>query len=168
MESGPLRFALIGDGDRAAAVALLEDARNAEHLSGYGKGWCHQVRILVDRGVRDGSMYVGRLCEGSDDAVVSVLQVALVDASAPVREATIEYLVHHTLWGRGFGTHAARACVALATAPPLVAERVSALVVEGNAASRRVLAKLGFAAEPAVQYSMNGVERVVVRYTIGV
>jgi len=81
--------------------------------------------------------------------------------------ATIGYSVVPAFWGQGFGTELASMLVEFA-AGTLGAPEVRATTVDGNAASARVLEKLGFSVLEfgAAEVDSRGDERRVTRWSL--
>ncbi len=77
-------------------------------------------------------------------------------ANAPGAEALhgeveIGWRLREDAWGQGYAGEAARASLDFAFGP-LAAPRVVALTVEGNAASRRLMERLGMTRRPVLDY----------------
>ena len=82
-------------------------------------------------------------------------------ALARARRTDIGYRLHPDYWGKGLATEAARATLRYGF-ETLALDEVIALVLPGNAASIRVLEKLGMARTEDVTYSGERVQRWVV------
>eukprot|EP01061_Rhynchopus_euleeides_P042019 TRINITY_DN73425_c0_g1_i1.p1 TRINITY_DN73425_c0_g1~~TRINITY_DN73425_c0_g1_i1.p1 ORF type:complete len:181 (+),score=39.39 TRINITY_DN73425_c0_g1_i1:130-672(+) len=137
-------------------VSMMTDPEAAQYLSGYGKGWAHQVPLLLRRGVADGTMWSLRSCG-------EVVGVVMVEPTANPKEVTIEYLIQRGSWGKGLGRAAAAECLRLAQ-EAFGATACVAMVVPQNTRSVRIVEALGFALEDTVEYSMNNVDRTVRKY----
>lgn len=77
----------------------------------------------------------------------------------------IKYALLRAHWGRGLATEAVRGLLAYGTSVHALA-RITATVAPGNAASLRVLAKVGMV-EEARGTDADGVEEVVLRWPAG-
>lgn len=100
--------------------------------------------------------YLAVLAAFDGDAYVGSGRVFVSDFDPEAPE--IGYLVRAPYWGKGYGTHVARALVRVAH-ERLGASRVVARTASTNLASARVLEKAGFARE-ADRTTDRGVERV--------
>ncbi|KAJ9455654.1 hypothetical protein DIPPA_07464 [Diplonema papillatum] len=142
-----------------SATAILEDEQNARYLSGFGKQWKQQVRLLVKRGLDGGSMWAV-LLEG---CVVGVVMVEWLDRECG--SVSFEYIVDHRHWGKGYGTQAARHCVSIAR-DRLRAKQAVAMIVPANEASVKIATRLGFTKSHTAAYSLNGGDRVTDYYQL--
>ena len=72
--------------------------------------------------------------------------IGIVNVNSRCRHATLAYYIHPDMWNRGIATEAGRLMLAYAFGR-LGLNRVGAICMVENAASRRVLDKLGFTFE---------------------
>ncbi|HEY7689538.1 MAG TPA: GNAT family N-acetyltransferase [Dongiaceae bacterium] len=123
MDSDPLVMRYVGDGSVPDPVA-------------------HAVRIRqrIAEGSGNG-VYVWSVFER--DPPGGFLGCALLSPEPALRQIELAYRFNRGAWGRGFATEAGRACLAYGFRELGLGEIV-ALAYPENAASQRVLAKLGF------------------------
>src|SRR5262245_46230860 len=125
MDSDPQVMRYVGDGSVPDPVAHAVRMRQ-RIAEGNGNGVC--VWSVFERN-RPGE-FVG---------------CALLSPEPGLRQIELAYRFRRSVWGRGFATEAGRACLAYGFRQLGLSEIV-ALAYPENAASRRVLAKLGFKA----------------------
>ncbi len=93
---------------------------------------------------RTGTSYEFGIFESGTDRLVG--NIGIVNINSRCRHATLAYYIHPEMWNRGIATEAGRMILEYAFGT-LGLNRVGAVCMTGNAASRRVLDKLGFAFE---------------------
>ena len=152
----------------AAAVALLSDPEAARYLSGYGRGWAAHARAWVHRGLREGTLWGlwAEAAERQDAACLAGLvfvEPLSGGGDAGGCERTVEYIVRRELWGRGLGTLAAAGSVEIA-AQHYAADSVVAMIHAENKGSVAVAERAGFQHRDTTTYSMNNVDRTVLKY----
>ena len=93
---------------------------------------------------RTGTSYEFGIFESATDRLVG--NIGIVNVNSRCRHATLAYYVHPEKWGQGIATDAGRMMLQYAFRS-LDLNRVGAVCMSDNTASRRVLDKLGFAFE---------------------
>ena len=90
---------------------------------------------------RTGTSYEFGIFENGTDRLIG--NIGIVNVNSRCRHATLAYYIHPDMWNRGIATEAGRILLKYAFST-LDLNRVGAVCMTGNAASRRVLEKLGF------------------------
>ncbi len=150
-----LQLRALTEADDPAIVALFSDEAALAT-------WTHPPFTSLD----DARAYRAQLDEayrrrasfiwGVFDAAGSLAGVAILTRWAPLhRRADLGYYLGSAYWGRGYATEAGRALLAFAF-DRLGVHRVEAEVVPGNAASARVLVRLGFRREARLKERLWG------------
>lgn len=141
-------------GDLAALRALL--ASNADHLRPWSPApppnrdplATAELRSLIDHQRDewlDDRTYAFLVLRRSDSALIGRMTLSQI-VRGPMQGANLGYWVGEAHQGEGFTTEAARAALSFAFGP-LKLHRVQAGTLPHNAASQRVLAKVGFRQE---------------------
>ena len=144
--------------DKTDVETILKNEKNATHLSGYCKQWNLLVKLLINRGIGEKTMHVLTIKE----TIIGFIIVEWIDRST--REASIEYVIHNTHWGKGYGTEAAR--LAIEKCRDMDARIAVAMIVMENTASHKIAQKIGFEMEGFHSYEMNGMGRKTTKYTL--
>ena len=93
---------------------------------------------------RTGTSYEFGIFENDTDRLIG--NIGIVNVNSRCRHATLAYYIHPDMWNKGIATEAGSIILEYAFVR-LDLNRVSAVCMTQNAASRRVLDKLGFAFE---------------------
>jgi RimJ/RimL family protein N-acetyltransferase len=101
-------------------------------------GTLERVRGLIEHQERHGFSKWG-VCERASGALIGDCGIQLLEGGPDVE---LGFHLRPSAWGRGYATEAARACLDAAFAD-LGLDEVIAIVAPGNAASVRVLEKIG-------------------------
>jgi RimJ/RimL family protein N-acetyltransferase len=101
-------------------------------------GTLERVRSLIEHQERHGFSKWG-VCERASGALIGDCGIQLLEGGPDVE---LGFHLRPSAWGRGYATEAARACLDAAFAD-LGLDEVIAIVAPGNAASVRVLEKIG-------------------------
>lgn len=146
----PLRTARLilrpyGHADGPAIVALLDDPVMADFLMVTPQPFvAFDARQLVKaawRRLTAGRGFDLMVVDATDEAPLGGVGVGLHDGG---RRAELGFWIGRRYWGRGYATEASARMIGFAR-EALGVDRITATAAEGNAASRRVLDKLGFA-----------------------
>ncbi len=133
-----------GQADASHIVALLDDPVMADFLMVTPQPFvAFDARQLVKaawRRLATGRGFDLMIVAKDGDAPIGGVGVGLHDEGA---RAELGFWVGRDHWGRGYATEAATRMIDFARSA-LDVSRITATAAEGNAASRRVLAKLGF------------------------
>ena len=152
--------------DATALSAVLGDIDVMRH-------WTHApLRRRVDRewylrdaeaGARTGSHYRWAITTLADDALVGL--AGLHGFSRDRRCAEISYALAKAFWKRGLAEDASRLLIGIAF-EVFDLERIEARVEPENLASRRLLARLDFRAEPVVHAEADESTAGTMRYAL--
>ena len=144
MTSERLQYQRLGSGDLDSFHALVIDAHVRRYLMDgqvFSREWSEariteSTALFERRGV--GLWLAARTATAGTVGFCGFLEIPAVHP-----EPQLVYAIYERFTGRGFATEMARACIAEARRHPGFDEIVAA-VDDVNAASRRVLEKLGF------------------------
>lgn len=147
LQTERLRLRPVTDADAGALFALHSDA----HVLRYWDSppWTERARadrfIAACRQIADDGSGARLVIEGASDGDF-LGWCGLTSYNADFRSASLGYVLTEAAWGHGYATEAARALLAWAF-DTLDLNRVQAEADTRNAASARVLEKLGFVHE---------------------
>lgn len=155
LDEGPLRLRSYERGDLDRLSALLTDPITMGPVGGPVRR--DEVLGMLERYLApEDPRYLAVLAAFDGDAYVASGRVFVSDFEPGTPE--IGYLVGSAYWGRGYGTHVARALVRVAR-EQLGARRIVGRTAIGNAASARVLEKAGLVREMS-RVTATGIELV--------
>jgi RimJ/RimL family protein N-acetyltransferase len=147
LRTARLRLRPCADGDGDALFALHSDARVLRYWD--SPPWTERARadrfIAASRQVADEGSGARVVIERSSDGAF-LGWIGLTSFNADFRSASLSYVLTEEAWGHGYATEAARALLGWAF-DTLDLNRVQAEADTRNAASARVLEKLGFVHE---------------------
>ena len=155
LDEGPLTLRSYERGDLDRLTSLLTDPVTMGPVGGPLRR--DEVLGVLERYLADEDpRYLAVLAAFDGETYVGSGRVFVSDFEPGAPE--IGYLVGSAHWGKGYGTHVARALVRV-TRERLGAERVVARTAIANAASARVLEKAGFVRGPT-RVTETGIELV--------
>lgn len=145
LETARLRLGPIGPGDAAEVEAICQDWNTVRHTARiphpYPAGEADRFIAEMVECWRMQSHYLLSARRRSDDRYIG--QVGLnFSTQSEAGEAELSYLIARSVWGQGFGTEMAQACLRFGFAT-LGCKAIFARVVPENLASIRLVQRLG-------------------------